>query len=114
MSPGTPTADPTASTTAPSNKLWAGRSSGEVSALMDQLNHSIGFDQRLLRQDLRAGMAHAAMLGSQNIIDAADAKAIVAGLQGMLADFEAGCLAVDLSAEDVHTFVEFELTQRIG
>jgi argininosuccinate lyase len=96
------------------SKLWSGRSSGEVSELMDQLNRSIGFDQRLLKQDLRAGMAHATMLGAQAIILPEDAKAIVSGLQAMLADFEAGKLPVDLSVEDVHTFVELELTRRIG
>jgi argininosuccinate lyase len=95
-------------------KLWAGRNSGEVSVLMDQLNHSISFDQRLLKQDLLAGMAHATMLGQQQIIDVKDATAIVQGLQGMLADYETGRLAIDLAAEDVHTFVELELTRRIG
>jgi argininosuccinate lyase len=97
-----------------SSKLWSGRSTSEVSELMDQLNRSIGFDQRLLRQDLQAGMAHAAMLGAQEIIAPEDAKSIVHGLQAMLNDFEAGHLPVDLSVEDVHTFVELELTRRIG
>jgi len=96
------------------SKLWSGRSTSEVSELMDELNRSIGFDQRLLKQDLRAGMAHATMLGEQAIILPEDAKAIVNGLQAMLADFEAGKLPVDLSVEDVHTFVELELTSRIG
>src|SRR4051812_38280890 len=81
------------------SKLWSGRSTGEVSELMDQLNRSIGFDQRLLKQDLRAGMAHATMLGAQAIILPEDAKAIVSGLQAMLADFEAGKLSIDLSVE---------------
>ena len=95
-------------------KLWAGRFEKPTSALLDDFQSSIPFDQRLLRCDLMGSIAHATMLGEQGIIPQADSDAIVAGLQGMLADYDAGKLAIDLTAEDVHMFAETELTARIG
>ena len=95
-------------------KLWAGRFAKPTSALLDDFQSSIPFDQRLLACDVRGSIAHATMLGEQGIIPAEDAAAIVAGLQSILADAEAGTLPIDLHAEDVHMFVEAELTSRIG
>ena len=95
-------------------KLWAGRFEKPTSALLDDFQSSIPFDQRLLRCDLMGSIAHATMLGEQGIISPTDSAAIVAGLQAILADLAAGKLAIDMSAEDVHMFAETELTARIG
>jgi argininosuccinate lyase len=101
--------------TPPSNgKLWEGRLDGQVSAVMDRLNRSIRFDQRLIREDLRAGQAHAAMLGRQDVIPADEAALIVDGLATIGRDLDSGALRIDPDAEDIHTFVELELTRRIG
>ncbi|HNW87993.1 MAG TPA: argininosuccinate lyase [Candidatus Limiplasma sp.] len=95
-------------------KLWAGRFEKPTSALLDDFQSSIPFDQRLLRCDLMGSVAHATMLGEQGIISAEDSAAIVDGLRAILADLEAGKLTVDMGAEDVHMFAEAELTARIG
>ena len=94
-------------------KLWTGRFAKETDHSLDVLNASLPFDQRLYRQDITGSMAHAQMLARQGIISAADGEAIVDGLQGVLADIEAGRLVME-GAEDIHSFVEQELTARIG
>ncbi|MBR6220960.1 MAG: argininosuccinate lyase [Clostridia bacterium] len=95
-------------------KLWAGRAGGDVDERLSAINNSIGFDSRMYRQDITGSIAHARMLGKQGIIPMDDAAAIVAGLKGILSDIEAGTLEIDMSCEDIHTFVEATLTQRIG
>ncbi len=95
-------------------KLWAGRFEKPTSALLDDFQSSIPFDKRLIRCDLLGSIAHATMLGEQAIIPMADSLAIVAGLKTILADFDAGTLTIDMTAEDVHMFAEAELTARIG
>ena len=95
-------------------KLWAGRFDKPTSALLDDFQSSIPFDQRLIRCDLIGSIAHATMLGEQAIIPMADSLAIVEGLTAILADYDAGKLAIDMGAEDVHMFAEAELTARIG
>ena len=95
-------------------KLWAGRFEKPTSALLDDFQSSIPFDQRLLRCDLMGSIAHATMLGEQGIISVSDSAAIVAGLRAILEDVNAGTLTVDMDAEDVHMFAEAELTARIG
>ncbi len=95
-------------------KLWAGRFEKPTSALMDDFQSSFPFDRRLLQCDIAGSVAHATMLGERGVISKADADAIVAGLRAILADAEAGALTLDENAEDVHMFVEAELTQRIG
>ncbi len=95
-------------------KLWAGRFEKQTSKLFDDFHSSIPFDQRLLRCDIIGSIAHATMLGEQEIIPAEDSEAILRGLHEILADDEQGKLTVDLEAEDVHMFVEVELTKRIG
>ncbi len=95
-------------------KLWAGRFDKPTSALLDDFQSSIPFDQRLLRCDIRGSIAHATMLGEEGIILREDAHAIVEGLRGILKDEQEGRLAVDMGAEDVHMFVEAELTRRVG
>ena len=95
-------------------KLWTGRTDGKVDRLADDFNSSIAFDSRMLRQDIEGSMAHAAMLGQTGILPADAVENIIAGLQSILADVQSGALAVDRTAEDVHTFVEQTLTARIG
>ena len=95
-------------------KLWSGRFGKDTNALVNELNASIAFDQRLYREDITGSMAHAAMLAQQGIISQADADAIQAGLQAILADVEAGKIAFSAENEDIHMNVEALLTARIG
>ena len=95
-------------------KLWDGRFAKPTSALLDDFQSSIPFDQRLLECDVTGSIAHATMLGEQGVLTAEDARAIVEGLKGILADYRAGTLTIDMGAEDVHMFVEALLTRRIG
>ena len=95
-------------------KLWAGRTDGSTSQLADDFNSSIRFDSKMYRQDIRGSMAHAAMLGAKGIIAPAEADALIDGLQTVLDDLESGALTIDLTCEDIHMFVEQELTARIG
>jgi len=95
-------------------KMWAGRAGKETAKIADDFNSSIAVDQRMYKQDITGSMAHAAMLSAKGIIPAADADAIIAGLEGILADIDSGKLAIDPLAEDIHMFVEQVLTERIG
>ena len=95
-------------------QLWQGRFAKQTDSRVNDFNSSIRFDQRMAAQDIQGSMAHAAMLGAQGIISQPDADAILAGLEGILADLQSGALAIDPTAEDIHTFVEAELTVRIG
>ncbi len=95
-------------------KMWAGRTDGQVNSLADDFNSSIHFDLKMYKQDIRGSMAHAAMLGAQGIISQSDADALIYGLEGILSDLESGKLEFDLSCEDIHMFVEQELTKRLG
>ncbi len=95
-------------------KLWAGRTGGEVDERLSAINNSIGFDSRMVKQDITGSIAHARMLGKVGVIDGEDAAKIVEGLKGILADLESGALEIDMTCEDIHTFVEATLTERIG
>lgn len=95
-------------------KMWSGRFSKEPDAAVDDFNSSVSFDCAMYREDIAGSIAHASMLGACQIISAADAAAIVEGLQGILTDLESGALTVDSAAEDIHMFVEQILTERIG
>ncbi len=95
-------------------KLWAGRADKETDKIADDFNSSIAVDGRLYRQDIKGSMAHAAMLAAQGIIAPADAEALIAGLEQILAELEAGTLSIDPTAEDIHMFVEQVLTERLG
>lgn len=95
-------------------KLWAGRMSGEVDERLNALNASIGFDCRMAKQDIEGSIAHATMLGETGVVSAGDSAKIVEGLKDILADLESGALGIDMTCEDIHTFVEGELTRRIG
>ena len=95
-------------------KLWGGRFQKETDDLVDQLNASIGFDQRLYREDITGSMAHAKMLADCGIISREDNEAIQAGLSGILADIEDGKVEFTADNEDIHMNVEALLTARIG
>ena len=95
-------------------KMWAGRSESETAKIADDFNSSIAVDSRMYKQDITGSMAHAAMLGAKGIISEIDAQALIDGLQDILDDIESGKLSVDMTAEDIHMFVEQELTNRIG
>ncbi len=94
--------------------LWAGRFSKEVDETVNAFNSSIAFDARMYAQDIRGSIAHAAMLGKCGIIEASESEAIQEGLKSILADIEQGTLVFDPNAEDIHMFVEAELTKRLG
>ncbi|MGN0446433.1 MAG: argininosuccinate lyase [Acutalibacteraceae bacterium] len=95
-------------------KLWTGRFSKEIDKKTNDFNSSIPFDSRMYKEDITGSMAHAAMLGAQGINSKEDTDKILNGLQGILDDIESGALSIDPEAEDIHTFVEGELTKRIG
>src|SRR5690606_15714145 len=96
------------------NSLWGGRFAAGPAALMAEINASIGFDQRLYAQDIRASLAHAAMLAKQGIISAKDGGAIAAGLAKILARIEDGAFQFSDALEDIHMNVEARLTEDIG
>lgn len=95
-------------------KMWAGRFAKTLDQEADDFNSSIHFDSRMFRQDIRGSMAHAAMLGARHIISETDSAQIIDTLDAILSDLESGKLQIDPAAEDVHMFVEAELTKRIG
>ena len=95
-------------------KLWSGRFGKETDALVNDFNASIQFDQRLYKEDITGSLAHAKMLGDCGIISQEDAAAITEGLNGILADVEAGKVEFTADNEDIHMNVEALLTARIG
>ena len=95
-------------------QLWKGRFKKELSKTTNDFNSSISFDSRMYREDIEGSIAHATMLGKCGIITEESVQDIVQGLRGILADIESGALAIDMEAEDIHTFIEGELTKRIG
>ncbi len=97
-----------------SDKMWAGRFAKALDKQADDFNSSIHFDCKMVRQDITGSMAHAAMLGATGIIDPQDSQQIIAALEEILTDIEAGKTPIDMNAEDIHMFVEAELTRRIG
>ncbi len=95
-------------------KMWAGRFEKALDKLADDFNSSIHFDCRMYKQDITGSMAHALMLSRQGIITTDEYEEILNGLGGILEDIENGSLKIDMDAEDIHMFVESELTKRIG
>ena len=95
-------------------KMWAGRTDGKTNKIADAFNSSISFDKRLYKQDILGSMAHAMMLGAKNIISSTEADTLIKGLESILEDIEKGVLEFDLSAEDIHMFIESVLTERVG
>ena len=95
-------------------KLWTGRFSKEADKKTNDFNSSIATDSRMYMEDIEGSIAHASMLGMQGIISQEDCKKIVDGLKKISEDISTGELQIDPDAEDIHTFVEATLTQRIG
>ncbi len=95
-------------------KMWAGRFLKALDEKADDFNSSIRFDYRMYAQDIRGSIAHAKMLAQQDILSKADVELIVKTLQEIKADIDSGALKIDFKAEDIHMFVEAELTKRIG
>lgn len=95
-------------------KMWAGRFAKELNKEADDFNSSIHFDCKMYKQDINGSMKHAMMLAMQDIISQDDCDKIIEGLQSILDDLNSGELGFDMNAEDIHMFVESELTKRIG
>ena len=96
------------------DKMWAGRFQKTLDKKADDFNSSLRFDCRMYAQDIRGSIAHATMLESVGILSKEDKDLIINGLQGIKADIDNGVLTFDNDAEDIHMFVEAELTKRIG
>ena len=95
-------------------KLWGGRFTKETNQLVHNFNASLSFDQKFYHQDIEGSIAHVTMLAKQGIISEEDRDKIIDGLKGICADLESGALAITAEHEDIHSFVEANLTQRIG
>ncbi len=95
-------------------QLWGGRFTKETDELMKQFNDSLPFDKRLYEQDIRGSIVHAAMLGRQGILTGEETRQIIDGLESIRADLESGKLEFSSAYEDIHSFVEAHLTERIG
>ncbi len=95
-------------------KMWAGRFQKALDKCADDFNSSIHFDKKMYKQDIRGSIEHATMLASVGILTKEELDKIIDGLSSILSDLESGALAFDENAEDIHMFVEAELTKRIG
>ncbi|MBR4973424.1 MAG: argininosuccinate lyase [Clostridia bacterium] len=96
------------------DKMWAGRFQKALDKEADDFNSSIHFDCRMYKQDIMGSIVHAKMLSDKGIISSDEKEEIINGLSGILEDIENGNLSFDMNAEDIHMFVESELTKRIG
>jgi argininosuccinate lyase len=96
------------------NRMWGGRFAEGPDAIMEEINASIDFDRALFRQDIAGSVAHAHMLAKQGIIAADDAEKIVAGLDTILREIEAGGFEFSRSLEDIHLNIESRLAELIG
>ncbi len=95
-------------------KLWGGRFTKETNQLVHHFNASISFDQRFYKQDIEGSIAHVTMLAKQGILTDSERDEIIVGLKGILADIENGTFVIDETYEDIHSFVEAHLIERIG
>ncbi len=95
-------------------KLWGGRFTKQTNQLVHNFNESISFDQKFYRQDIAGSIAHVTMLAKQGILTSEDKEAIVKGLEGIREDLDNGVLEITTEHEDIHSFVEAVLTERIG
>ncbi|MBQ9879409.1 MAG: argininosuccinate lyase [Clostridia bacterium] len=96
------------------DKLWGGSFHKRLDPAADDFNSSIRVDQRMYRQDILGSIAHSSMLASKGIISQEDAAAIRDGLAAIAAEIDSGDLTIDPAAEDIHSFIETELTKRVG
>lgn len=97
-----------------SSKLWGGRFTQPTDKFVEEFTASIEFDQRLYRYDIQGSKAHAEMLGRQGIIAVDEARQIIAGLDAILAEIEAGKIEFSVALEDIHMNIEARLIERIG
>jgi argininosuccinate lyase len=97
-----------------SNKMWGGRFASGPDAIMEEINASIGFDQRLFRQDIAGSIAHATMLAETGILTQQDRDSIIAGLTEVLEEIEGGSFTFSRALEDIHMNVESRLREKIG
>ncbi|MBD5156732.1 MAG: argininosuccinate lyase [Butyrivibrio sp.] len=95
-------------------KLWGGRFTKETNQLAHDFNASLSFDQRFYRQDIDGSIAHVNMLAKQGIVTSEERFAILNGLEGIKSDIENGILEISPEYEDIHSFVEATLIERIG
>ena len=95
-------------------QLWKGRFKKELAKETNDFNSSIGFDSRMFEEDIKGSIAHATMLGTTGIIDKSESEKIVNELDKILGEIKSGELEIDMTAEDIHTFIEGELTSRLG
>lgn len=95
-------------------QLWKGRFKKELAKETNDFNSSISFDRRMFEEDICGSAAHATMLGATGIIDKSESEKIVEELSAILGDIKSGKLKIDMQAEDIHTFIEGELTARLG
>jgi len=95
-------------------KLWGGRFTKETNKLVENFNESLSFDHRFYKQDIRGSIAHVKMLAKQNILTDNERDKIIEGLNSIEADIDAGKLKFDDGSEDIHSFVEAHLIERIG
>ena len=95
-------------------KMWAGRTSGNTDKIADDFNSSIHFDKRMYKEDIEGSLEHALMLKTKGILTEGEYQSIVDGLSSILDDIDSGVLSFDMDAEDIHMFIEAELTKRIG
>ena len=97
-------------------KLWGGRFTKETNQLVHNFNESLSFDQKFYRQDIRGSIAHVTMLARQGILSEQDKVDIIRGLESIREDLDSGALAItpDSGYEDIHSFVEGTLTERVG
>lgn len=95
-------------------QLWGGRFTKETDQLVYNFNASIGFDQKFYRQDIQGSMAHVTMLASVGVLTEDEKAQIIAGLEGILSDIESGAVEITSEYEDIHSFVEATLIDRIG
>ena len=95
-------------------QLWQGRFKKSLSKTTNDFNSSISFDSRMFKEDIEGSIAHATMLGETGIIKKEESENIINGLKGILDDLLSGRLQFDMECEDIHTFIEGELTRRIG
>ena len=95
-------------------QLWGGRFTKETDQMVYQFNASISFDKRFYAQDIRGSIAHVMMLAKQEILTEEEQRKMISGLEGILRDIEDGSLAISEKYEDIHSFVEATLIERIG
>lgn len=95
-------------------KLWGGRFTKETNKLVENFNESLSFDHRFYKQDIRGSIAHVKMLAKQNILTDDERDKIIEGLKSIEADIDAGKLKFDDGSEDIHSYVEAHLIERIG